>query len=102
MLFNKVRADIWYFDSHGILIPGSIFIYGILTPLLKTDPPCMLIEPPWYFDPLIYNQEIGRGIKIPRVGGSICHGQTGQNTMIRVQHMEWEGQNIMGRGLNIP
>jgi hypothetical protein len=39
MLFNKVRADIWYFDSHGILILGSIFIYGILIPFLKTDHP---------------------------------------------------------------
>ena len=29
---------IWYFDLHGKLTPGSIFIHGIMTPLLKTDP----------------------------------------------------------------
>ena len=51
MLFAKVRADIWYFDSHGILIPGSIFIHGILSTLIENQPPCMEIEPPRYFDP---------------------------------------------------
>jgi hypothetical protein len=66
-LYNELnlQADIWYFDSHGILILGSIFLYGMLNPLLRTDPPVWWIEPSWYVDPLIYNQEIGRGIKIP-------------------------------------
>jgi hypothetical protein len=50
--------------------------YGILTPLIENRPPCMVNSTPWYFDPLISNQEIGRGskyhgegVKIPWVGG---------------------------------
>jgi hypothetical protein len=26
---------LWYFEPHGILTPGSIFIYGILNPLIE-------------------------------------------------------------------
>jgi hypothetical protein len=39
---NNINMDrkydtgvIWYFDPHGKLIPGSIFIHGILTPLIE-------------------------------------------------------------------
>jgi hypothetical protein len=49
--------------SYGILIHGILPL-----PLLKIDPPVWKIEPPWYFDPLISNQEIGRGVKITWIG----------------------------------
>ena len=26
---------LWYFEPHGILTPGSIFIHGILNPLIE-------------------------------------------------------------------
>jgi hypothetical protein len=52
--------------SYGILIHGILPL-----PLLK-------IEPPWYFDPLISNQEIDRGVKITWIGGSIYHWEGGQ------------------------
>jgi hypothetical protein len=72
--------------SYGILI------HGILPhPLLKIDPPVWKIEPPWYFDPLISNQEIGRGVKIPWIGGSIYHWEGGQNTMDRGVNIPWVG-----------
>ena len=29
---------IWYFEPHGKLNPGSIYIHGILNPLLKIEP----------------------------------------------------------------
>jgi hypothetical protein len=51
MLFAKVRADIWYFDSHGILIPGSFSSMVYWAPLLKTNPPVWKLNPPRYFDP---------------------------------------------------
>ena len=66
-----------------------------MTPLFK-------IEPPWYFDPLIVNQEIGRGVKIPYivvakigwVGSSIYHEYGGQNNMD-------SGRYTMGRQFEI-
>ena len=46
---------------------------------------------PWYFDPLISNQEIGRGVKIPWIGGSINHWEGGQITMDRGVNIPWVG-----------
>ena len=69
-----MASVIWYFDPHGILTLGSIFIHGILTfhGILNL---------------LISNQEIGRG---------------GQNTMGRGFSILWvEGQNTMDRGFDI-
>jgi hypothetical protein len=76
---NEERIGVihWYFEPHGKLTPGSIFIHGILPPpLLKIDPPVWKIESPWYFDPLISNQEntMDRGFDIPLGGGSKYHG----------------------------
>jgi hypothetical protein len=34
-----VTGVIWYFEPHGKLNPRSIYIHGILNPLLKTEPP---------------------------------------------------------------
>ena len=67
---------IWYFDPHGILTPGLIFIHGKLTPLLKTDTPPLYgkLNPHGNLSLLISNQETDRGVKIPWLGGSIYHG----------------------------
>ena len=44
---------------------------------------------------------MGRGVKIPRVGGSIYHGLGGQHSMGRMVKMQWIGvQYNMGRGSN--
>ena len=51
---------IWYFEPHGILTPGSIFIHGILNPLYGK------LNPQGILNPLISNQEMGKG--------SIIHG----------------------------
>jgi hypothetical protein len=40
-------------------------------------------------DPLISNQEIGRGVKIPWIVGSIYHWEGGQNTMGRWVKIPW-------------
>ena len=84
---NEERIGvIWYFDPHDKLTPGSIFIHGILPPpLLKIDPPV------WNFDPLISNQDIGRGVKIPWIWGSIYHCEGGQITMDRGVNIPWVG-----------
>ena len=49
MKFNSCFCSgiIWYFEPHGKLTLGSIFIHGILTPLpMVYRPPY-----PWYIDP---------------------------------------------------
>ena len=89
--------NIWYFDPNGILTPGSIFIYGIyiLTPLLKTEPSLYgKLNHHGIVNPLISNQEIGRG--------SIYHGWGGgQITMGRGSIYHEEGiRYTMGRGFN--
>ena len=49
---------IWYFEPHGKLNPGSIYIHGILNPPIS-------------------NQKICSEVKISCVGGSIFYGQGG-------------------------
>jgi hypothetical protein len=45
---------------------------------------------------------MGRGVKIPRVGGSIYHGLGGQHSMGRMVKMQWIGvQYNMGRGVKL-
>ena len=69
---------VWYFDPHGKLTPGQ-FSSMVFCP------------PVWNFDPLISNQEIGRGVKIPWIGGSINHWEGGQITMDRGLNIPWVG-----------
>ena len=41
---------------------------------------------------------MGRGVKVPWIGGSICHGKAGQNIRDRGFDIPWVGgQNTMGR-----
>ena len=71
---NEDRIGVvWYFDS-GVNFHPWYF-----------DPPV------WNFDPLISNQEIGRGVKIPWIGGSIYHWEGGQITMDRGVNIPWVG-----------
>ena len=69
-VFSLEAGVIWYFQPHGKLTTGSIFIQDILNPLLKTDPCMVNLIPP---SP-ISNQEICREVKILCVVGSIFHG----------------------------
>ena len=55
---------IWYFDPHGILTSGSIFIHGILTPLIENcmvnwTPMVVWTPYPWY------NESPNHGILTP-------------------------------------
>ena len=67
---SKYHDTIWYFETHGILTLGSIFIHGILNPLIKKCPPPPLygkLIPCGILNHLISKQEIveGGGINIP-------------------------------------
>jgi hypothetical protein len=37
--FTKYTGVIWYFEPHGKLNLGSIYIHGILNPLIENEPP---------------------------------------------------------------
>ena len=81
---------IWYFEPHGKLNPGSIYIHGILNPLIENWTPLYgKLNPRGIWNPPIYNKKIcrevkiscvggrysmARGVKIPCIGESIYHG----------------------------
>ena len=54
---------IWYFDPHGKLSTGSIFIHDILKPLLKLTPLYGKVNPHGILTPIIFNQKIYRESK---------------------------------------
>jgi hypothetical protein len=56
---------IWYFEPHGKLNPGSIYIHGILNPLLKIEPLLYgKLNPHGILNPPISNQKICSEVKI--------------------------------------
>ena len=69
--------------------------YDILISLIENRPPCMVIEPLWYFDPHHLKSRDRQGVNIPWIGG--------QNTMDRGLHIPLVGgPNTMGKWVFIP
>jgi hypothetical protein len=83
----------WYIEPRGQF---SSMVYW--TSLLKNEPP--LYGKLSILNPLIFNQEIGRGFDIPWVEGGVNILWVGvRNTMGRGFDIPWIGvQNAMGRG----
>ena len=86
----------WYIKPRGQF---SSMVYW--TSLLKNEPPLYgKLNPYCILNPLIFNQEIGRGFDIPWVEGGVNILWVGvRNTMGRGFDIPWIGvQNAMGKG----
>jgi hypothetical protein len=61
---------IWYFEPHGKLNPGSIYIHGILNPPIYNKKICREVK----ISCVGGRYSMARGVKIPCIGESIYHG----------------------------